>query len=349
MSKSRGSEPVKNSRSASLVRKAVSAAVAAIEIYNKPAFNYREETFAILMINAWELLLKARILKENNNKLRFIELWEKSPKIPGKRGPLKSIPKQNRSGNNFTIGLQRATEIVRLYKRNNIDGVCIKNLEILVEIRDNAIHFENKSLSLRKELQEVGSAALKNFAYAASTWFGITLEDYNFSIMPVAFETPEGVIKTVFSDKEKGAAKRVLTLISDQQKAHPFDPTRPFNVGVKIEMRFVRTATPEAILVKVDPTAPGGIPLVVSEEDVLAAYPWRYADFIKALKRRYSDFKINSKFVKIKKSFENEQKYCRERRLDPKNAKSAKQKFYNPNIVREFDVHYTKKVISIEA
>lgn len=42
----------------SFIDKSVGAALSAIEIYNKPDFKYREETFAILMINAWELLLK---------------------------------------------------------------------------------------------------------------------------------------------------------------------------------------------------------------------------------------------------------------------------------------------------
>ena len=42
----------------SLLDKSLAAAVSAIEVYNKPDFKYREETFAILMVNAWELLLK---------------------------------------------------------------------------------------------------------------------------------------------------------------------------------------------------------------------------------------------------------------------------------------------------
>lgn len=50
-----------------LVDKSIQACIAAIEIYNKPEFRYREEAFSILMLNAWELLLKARILKENKN------------------------------------------------------------------------------------------------------------------------------------------------------------------------------------------------------------------------------------------------------------------------------------------
>ena len=34
----------------------------AVESYDRASSLYREETFAILMINAWELLLKARVI-----------------------------------------------------------------------------------------------------------------------------------------------------------------------------------------------------------------------------------------------------------------------------------------------
>jgi hypothetical protein len=42
-----------------LVKNAKSALLAAIEIYNKPGFQYRDECFVILLLNAWELFLKA--------------------------------------------------------------------------------------------------------------------------------------------------------------------------------------------------------------------------------------------------------------------------------------------------
>lgn len=38
-------------RTKELIEKSIAASVSAIELYNKPNFNYREETFAILMIN----------------------------------------------------------------------------------------------------------------------------------------------------------------------------------------------------------------------------------------------------------------------------------------------------------
>jgi hypothetical protein len=65
-----------------LLEKSVHAALSAIEISNKPDFKYREDSFSILMVNAWELLLKARILQRNKNKLESIYIVDptKTPK-----------------------------------------------------------------------------------------------------------------------------------------------------------------------------------------------------------------------------------------------------------------------------
>ena len=39
----------------------------AIEVYNKPTIKYRLEGFAFFICNAWELLLKAKMLKEGQD------------------------------------------------------------------------------------------------------------------------------------------------------------------------------------------------------------------------------------------------------------------------------------------
>ncbi|KXS37104.1 MAG: hypothetical protein AWU58_2136 [Methanohalophilus sp. T328-1] len=47
-----------------------SAMLACIEIYNKPSFQYRNETFIILLLNSWELLFKA-ILRLSEKYITF--------------------------------------------------------------------------------------------------------------------------------------------------------------------------------------------------------------------------------------------------------------------------------------
>ena len=67
----------------SLIEKSIACAVSAIEIYNKPDFKYREETFSILMINSWELVLKAKLIKDTNNNIKAIYIKENIPKKAG--------------------------------------------------------------------------------------------------------------------------------------------------------------------------------------------------------------------------------------------------------------------------
>ena len=65
----------------SLLDKSISSMLSAIEIYNKPDFKYREETFSILAINAWELLLKARLLQKYSYKMAAIYQLESLLKV----------------------------------------------------------------------------------------------------------------------------------------------------------------------------------------------------------------------------------------------------------------------------
>ena len=63
-------------RSRELLDRAIAAMVAAIEVYNRPSFTYRVESFAILALNAWELLLKAKWLALHNNQIRSLYVLE---------------------------------------------------------------------------------------------------------------------------------------------------------------------------------------------------------------------------------------------------------------------------------
>ena len=54
-----------------LLRNSISAYFAAIELHNKPNIAYRYETVTLLIMNAWELALKAFIRKYIKDKSIF--------------------------------------------------------------------------------------------------------------------------------------------------------------------------------------------------------------------------------------------------------------------------------------
>jgi hypothetical protein len=112
---------------------------------------------------------------------------------------------------------------------------------------------------------------------------------------------------------------------------------------VAIEFRFVRKAVDTAILVKIaGPDDSTALPVTISEEEIRRRYAWTYTDLTKELRKRYSDFKIDGQFHRTKRSLEKDTRYCLLRQLDPRNARSAKQKFYDPNILKAFDDHYKR-------
>lgn len=60
-------ELIKLNTSDHLFINAEEALISAIEIYNKPSFNYKFQSCIILLVNAWELLMKAIICLKNGD------------------------------------------------------------------------------------------------------------------------------------------------------------------------------------------------------------------------------------------------------------------------------------------
>ncbi len=97
-----------------LLDKSKEAFAMAIELYNKPTIKYRVEGFSLFICNAWELMLKAYLLKT--------------------KGPESIYYKDNK---NRTISLENAIKEVFT---NNKDPLRI-NLEKIVELRNTSTHF----------------------------------------------------------------------------------------------------------------------------------------------------------------------------------------------------------------
>lgn len=113
-----------------------------------------------------------------------------------------------------------------------------------------------------------------------------------------------------------------------------------YSFSVKIEMNLVKKKTDgavTAVLVKEG----GDITIGVDEDKVPSGFTWTYAQLIKRLSERYSDFEANSTFHSHMKPLVADKKLCFLRRLNPENPKSPKIKFYNPNIMKQLDKHYT--------
>jgi len=325
-----------------LLDKSVQAAISAIEIYNKPDFKYREESFSILMVNAWELLLKAKILKNNKNELASLQIIDKDRSTKADGTPKKNICfKKNRAGNHLTIDIYAGIKVLPL------DDVLKENIDLLIEIRDNAIHFYNDSKLFEKKLLEIGTATLKSYVEIIGEWFNYDLSIYNFFLMPISFFHPSEILPLALSKEDK-QHKNLLKYISRKERDFPSNEEAKHNISLVLQTKFVRSSSSEAFSVKYDPTNPKAISVKVDvEENFANKYPWSYTDdLMPKLKSRYKGFKFDTKFVRLKKEFEKNSSLCGERYLDMKKRKGLK-RYYSPEILKEFDKHYKYETADI--
>lgn len=311
-----------------MLEKSISACISAIEIYNKPNFQHREETFSILMTNAWELLLKAKLVKDGGDLPQAIHVI--------KKGDVVKSP----SGNAKTISLGVALN--RLLSNGSIPSVVDDNIRLLMNIRDDSVHFICGDLELSTSIQEIGTASLKNFMTLAISWFNYDFSQYNFYLMPVSFFHLSDI--TSFSvDSE--VKSNLLKYLKDVEKDHEHEKDANYAISLKLHTKLVKTTNEEALQVRVtnDPDAPE---IVFSEEDVLKKYPHDYHELLQILKTRYTNFKQNKVFHDQMRTLKAEgERYCKLRRLDPDNPKSISKTFYHNRVIDKFDMWYERNRI----
>ncbi len=320
--------------SADLANKSVQAAVAAIEIYNKPNFSYREEAFALLMANAWEVLFKAKWVLDHGEAID--SLYELIDDGTGTQ-----VPKKNRSGNPLSYGATYLAAKLLEDPNSGLEKACHDNLLALIEIRDNAAHFLIKDLYLGRRVLQIGTASLRNYLLLATEWCQLDLSSYNFFLMPISFYHGFEAVEPASRVHYPEQIQKLLAFLDLLESDDTVEDGRQ-HVALRLETKLVRgkDACSVAFRWTEDLTAPV---LTVREEDVLKNYPMTYRDIANALKRRYSDFLENRAFHKLRKELEKEKKYAVVRVLHPNNPKSPKQRFYNANILQEFDKFYKRR------
>jgi len=320
-----------------LLEKAIYAAIAAVDTYNKTLFPYKQETFAILMTSAWELLLKAKWVQDHGNDYRSIYERMKNGRY-----------KRNRSGNVMTFGLKYLLNQMRNAQEIPIN--VYNNILALIEIRDNATHLFI-SPHLRERIHNVVLATTRNFCLLATRWFGREkMEPLESPIVqPVSFIPSEATSFRGFKNEER--LYRFLQRLSESQE----ESSEGFFVTAEVSLKFVRSRrVEEAFPVRISPGDPNALPLKLTEEQWRERYPWTYGDLLKRLRERFEDFKQNQQFYELKRRIEPDpeqynpeacsNQYCRIRFLDPSQPfKSSKKKFYSPAVLEYFDQFYTKK------
>lgn len=321
-----------------LLDKSIQSAISAIEIYNKPDFKYREESFSILMINAWELLFKAKILKDSNGKLNSIYVNERKTTKDGK--PAKRFyAKRNRSGNPQTIDIFSAIE------KNNLDLSLKENIGLLVEIRDNSIHFINNTKEFEKIVLEIGTASLKSYVTLVNDWFNCRLDKFNFYLMPISFFHTFEMLSFSVNGKTK-QQENFFAYVSKKMIDNPTDLTQKHNIALKLETKFERSSTSDALAVRYDKSSPIVVRQEINNRIAMGLENgtiFEYSELIKKLRECCPNFIQNNNFHKEKRKLSGNEKYQITNYLDPVRKKGTKKDFWTIEALNYLKKYFDSK------
>lgn len=302
--------------------------LAAIEVYNKPVFSYREETFSILAVNAWELLLKAKLLKDAKNDPKVIQVREPRKLKSGGKSTKHMTVKKNRTGNPLTLQLTACiTALEKSQERTDrVPQSVALNLESLIDIRDNATHFIVASALLQRNVLELACASVRNYVVLSKAWFDRDFASSLSLMLPVAFFHGAEEVGAVVVTKDE---KRLIDRL--QATATQAGADGDYQVAVRVDVRLHRSNLDTAANVQVTRDAEA-LAVRLDENQLMTSYPWSYAELQVQLKRRKPDIKFNKEFHAIKKPLMQEKGLVHSRLLDPTNPKSSKKDFYSPNM-----------------
>lgn len=325
-----------------LVKNSIAAYFAAIEVHNKPNISYRYETVTLLIINAWELLLKAYIRKYIKRKSIFED-------------------------ENYTISFSKAisyvNEDVNTSKPRSF--IAIKENLYMIEVyRNKSAHFYNEALE-PQIFMLVARAALNYVEFIKRYFNKDIISDEGLFIMPLGFKLPfkpenflsQKAVDSVYSTESKKFIESVLKVIEslkeqgiEESIVLGFDiylesVKKPLNSDLLVaitgkneaDATFAKTTT---IRLSDDPSVQV---YSLSDEQFREIFPFTYRELVDWGRENIDGFIQGNLFNEIMRGIKEDDTCAAKRHLDSRSSRSASQYFYSEKALIKIRDEYEAK------
>lgn len=246
------------------------ALLAAIEIYNKPRIEYRDECFVILLLNAWELIIKS-ILSKNHQTIFY-------PKR--RKGPYRTY--------SLTDAFRKADPFI---PENLVIPALRYNIELLSTYRDNSVHFYNAP-QFGSVIYALAQTSIVNLRDLLKATFDLDLsDDITWQLLPLGLDTPIDPIEYISgrkpAAKQSVAIKQFLARIAESTQALEtanLDTGRLLTV-FKVRLESTKKIGNADVVVGIQAnTDPSLGPLVVTKAvDPNVSHPLRTKEVVEAM------------------------------------------------------------------
>lgn len=308
------------------------ALFAGIEIHNKPHISYRYPTATILIINAWELLLKAYVYKYIGKKKIYTD--------------------EGKHTITFSKTLTLVKDDVNAKEKNKKFMAVVENLNKLNDYRCSNVHFCDSKLD-PIIFMLIGKAVL-NYDVFIRHYFNkdITKND-NLIILPIGMKLPFDPIDYLKQDFGKAHNDFVNDVVQSIRTLNESGIQDSIVIGFNLVTERVREAknadviaalsnSPEAVALQrtIRYTDDPNAPIMRVETNVL---PLTYQDIQSQIKEKRPDIKFNKRFNSAMKKIKADKTLCQPNYLNPKKKTGVKKDFYAENVVDIIIAYYDEE------
>lgn len=252
-----------------LINKSTEAFILGLEIYNKPTIKYRAEGFAFFICNAWELMLKAYLIKGDGAKSIYFS------------------DKPDR-----TISLESC---VRKVFTNKHDPLRL-NLERIIELRNTSTHF------ITEDYEEIYAplfqACVINYAEKLKEFHNVDItKRVSSSFLTININVDHLSDNNVRAKYSKETAERLIRERNELQGDIKTENTS-FSIPVETRLLLTKKEKDADLKVKVDNNSDTKIAIVHDVKDSNSIYIYSTNKIISLVNKRLKT--QNVKLIKIK-------------------------------------------------
>ncbi len=310
-----------------LIKNSIAAYFAAIEIHNKPNISYRYETVTLLILNAWELALKA-----------YIKKWIKNKSIYANDGHTITIDK----------ALVYVAEDLNGKKANSFEAIR-RNIEEIEIYRNGITHFYCDELE-PYIFMLVARSALNYVEFMKAHFSKDIMSDEGLFILPLGFKLPflpedflsGNYAKYASTPESQEFIKGIVKTIRDLNDAGIEDS---IVLGFDIYLESVKKAKNSDLLAAItsieeaDVTFgkvtharfsddPNAKVYNMTDDEFRKIWKYSYQELIDWCRNNIPGFKQSKIFYKVKRQVEEDINCAYKRSLDKDNVKAPTKTFY---------------------
>ncbi|MFE3998947.1 DUF3644 domain-containing protein [Nocardioides sp. YIM B13467] len=261
-----------------LIQNSMAAMLSAIEIYNKPMMTYRDEVTVMLIVNAWELALKAALRKSD------VRIFYPKKRYEDYRS--------------FALDTALSKVTGKHLWPDDVDGVGVTaNLKALADYRDRAIHLYNIE-GLGALMYPFLQQNVLNYRDFVLKIFKKDLADsMTWQLLPLGATAPSESVQFMKPGSDRTALAEVKQFLDglrqymDDAEAAGGDMARVATV-YDIHMRSVKKMTSADLTVAVSPTADGQI--IVKRADPNQTHPFTMTELLAKVNAKRNGRKVTS-------------------------------------------------------